>query len=80
MKKDRQTICGIISEMLDNSDKAGIYQTTKAFDALEKYVEGVRAEAIGWTHTDACIDLDKGRDPRQKIVPEMLERAQVDLA
>jgi len=47
MDKDRTMICNIISEMLDNPDENGIYSTTKAYDALEKYIEGVRAEAIG---------------------------------
>lgn len=79
MDKDRAMICKIISEMLDNPDDCGIYPTTKCYDDLEKYVEGVRAEAIGWTHADACCDLDKGNDPRKKIIPEMLERALIDL-
>lgn len=35
--------------------------------------------AIGWTFADCCVDLDEGRDPREKNVPEMLKRAMIDL-
>ena len=79
MRKDRTAICKIISDMLDNPNKHEIYPTSTAYTRLEHYIEGVRAEAIGWTHADACVDLDKGFDPRLKEVPEMLDRARVDL-
>lgn len=80
MDKDRTAICKIISDMLDNPDSCGIYPTSTAYTRLEHYIEGVRAEAIGWTHADACVTLDNGGDPRLTVVPEMLTRAQVDLA
>lgn len=80
MEKDRATICNIISEMLDNPNKDGIYPTTNAYDALEKYIEGARIEAIGWAHADACTTLDRGQDYRHVEVPRILERAIVDLA
>ena len=80
MDKDRTAICKIMSDMLDNPDSSGIYPTSTAYTRLEHYIESVRAEAIGWTHADACCDLDKGEDPRLTNVPEMLERAKVDLA
>jgi len=80
MDKDRKAICNIISEMLDNPDKIGIYPTSTAYTKFEHYIEGVRAEAIGWTHADACVALDNGDDPRLQNVPEMLARAQTDLA
>lgn len=79
MNKDRAAICGIISEMFDNVDAFGIYPTTEAYNKLEALVHGARVEAIGWAHADACVDLDAARDPRQKIVPEMLDRAMADL-
>ena len=80
MDKDRTAICKIISKMLDNPDKSGIYPTSTAYTELEHYIEGVRMEAIGWTHADACTELDKGGDPRMTEVPDMLGRAIVDLA
>ena len=79
MDKDRKEICNIISKMLDSPDDIGIYPTTKAFDDLERYCEGIRAEAIGWTHADNCVDLDKGLDPRKKDCSDMLRRANIDL-
>jgi len=48
--------------------------------ALERLIDAARVEAIGWTHADACADLDSGKDPRKKLVPEMLERAMLDLS
>ena len=72
MDKDRSKICRIISEMLDNP--------TKAYDALETLVNDERMIAIGWTHADDCVDLDKGLDPRKKDIGKMLKRAEKDLA
>ena len=79
MDKDRIAICKIISEMLDNPDKYGIYPTSTAYSKLELYIEGERMQAIGWAHADACIALDKGKDYRDKYVPEILNRAKIDL-
>ena len=79
MEKDRIAIVKIISRMLDNPDKYGIYPTTTAYEALESYIEGVRAEAIGWMHADACVTLDEGNDPRRSEIPNILARAKVDL-
>ena len=78
--KDRTEICKIISRMLDNPDKVGIYPTSTAYAELEHYIEGVRAEAIGWMHAEACATLDRGDDPRLTEVPDLLERCRVDLA
>ena len=79
MDIDRTAICKIISDMLDSPDDNGIYPTSTAYNRLEHYIEGVRAEAIGWSHADSCVDLDKGDDPRIKNIPDMLERAKRDL-
>lgn len=79
MNKDRTAIFKIVSEMLDNPGECGIFPTTVAYDKLEALVQAARVEAIGWTHADACCDLDAGRDPRQKEVPEILARAKIDL-
>ena len=80
MKKDRKEICTVISHMLDHPDKHGLYHTSTAYTRLEHYIEGVRAEAVGWTHSDACIELDKGGDPRLTEIPDILERSKMDLA
>ncbi len=80
MDRDRTKICKIISEMLDNPDENGIYPTSTAYTKLELYIEAQRFEAIGWTYADACVTLDKGEDPRLQNVPNILERAKIDLA
>ena len=80
MDKDRKAICEIISRMLDNPDNHGIYPTSTAYATLEHYIEGVRAEALGWAHADACCTLDRGDDPRLSNIPDMLERAKNNLA
>lgn len=36
-------------------------------------------EALGWMHAEACTTLDRGEDPRDTHVPELLERARRDL-
>ena len=38
------------------------------------------AMALGWCHADDCVDLDEGRDPREKEIPDMMARAMTDLA
>ena len=79
MKKDRAAICKIISDMLDSPDENDIYPTTTCFTRIEHYINGVRCEAIGWTHADACVTLDNGDDPRLTEVPLILSRAMIDL-
>ena len=71
-EKDRDRICEIISDMLDNPDEHGIYPTSTAYTRLEHYIEQQRVEAIGAAHAWACIKLDKGKDPRMENCPEML--------
>jgi hypothetical protein len=80
MKKDRAAICDIISEMLDSPDENGIYPTGNAYDKLEEYIEGVRAEAIGWTFAGCCRNVEIGADIRRLDVPDILARAKEDLA
>ena len=80
MEKDRKAVCTIISEMLDNPDDVGIYPTSTAYTRLEHYIEQQRIEAIGWTHSYACKELDEGGDPRIVEVPLILNAALQDLS
>lgn len=75
----RKEICKIISEMLDNPDKSGIFQTTKAFDALEELINKAKVEAIGWMYAEACANADDGIDIRKIEVPSLIVRAKEDL-
>jgi hypothetical protein len=79
MDKDRTEICRIISEMLDNPRECEIYPTSKAYDELEKYIEGIRIEALGWAYADAYTVLDNGQDYRKVEIPSIIERATKDL-
>lgn len=64
MKWDRERLSEIVSDEVD---------------ALEKLIEGVRAEAIGWTWTEACSQYSKGMNPGDQNVPELLAKALLDL-
>lgn len=75
----RKEICQIISAMLDNPDNCGIYETTKAFDALESLINSAKIQAIGWMYAEACANADDGIDIRKIEVPSLIVRAQEDL-
>ena len=77
--EDRAKICDIISDMLDNPDEVGIYQTTKAFNRLEELVRTAKFEAVGWMYAEACLLMDAGKDPRKVNCAEILERAEKEL-
>jgi len=77
--QDRKHIYHIMSEMLDNPDSCGLYQTTKAFNELEKLVNGARLEAAGWTWALACTQLDSNIDPREYNQVNIIEQIQKDL-
>lgn len=79
MSDDRQVVCNIISEMLDNPNECGIYPTTKAYDDLVDYIEGERYVACGWSHAECCWMLDNDRDPRKEDMSEWIPRIQKDL-
>ena len=72
MVKDRNEICKIISNMLDNPDASGIYHTSTAYTALELYIIRQRMEAIGWCYSYCCNLLDNGKDPRTVEVPTLI--------
>ena len=80
MNKDREAICKIVSKMLEAPGRNGLYPTSTAYTELEHYIEGMRLEAIGWMHTEACTMLDRGDDPRIVEVPDIYSRARADLA
>lgn len=77
--QDRSAICEIISEMLDNPNECGVYETSKAYTQLEALVKSARIESVGWMMAEACVSLDKGEDLRQRNVPEIIEGAEKEL-
>lgn len=75
MEKDRKAICDIISNMLDNPDKIGIYPTSDAYKQLEEYIESERALALGFAFGFCCASLDTEKDPREIECPAFLDDA-----
>ncbi|MCP3683895.1 MAG: hypothetical protein GY861_14525 [bacterium] len=67
IKNDRMRtkICKLMSEMLDDPDAGGIYQTSRFMSKMESFCLELRHEAIGWTWATACALLDKEKDPRK---------------
>lgn len=79
MDIDRQKIYTVISEMLDNPDENGVFQTTKACDDLENYIVFVRWSTLGWAVAHACCLADRAADIRKVDVPEIMEQYKKDL-
>lgn len=79
MRYDRERIVSIIEKMLDDARRRGIYQTDECINSLEKLVGDVRAEAMSYTWTEACSQYDRGMDPRNFTIPQLIEKAKEDL-
>ena len=73
--------CGVreahwVTTPLDPSIEVDIrHERIAAIDKLRSKV----TQAIGWAYADCCITLDKGGDPRQTEMPDVLARATKDL-
>lgn len=81
IKNDRMrtVICDLMSEMIDNPNKHGIYPTSKFMSKMEDFCLKMRHEAIEWTWAKACTLLDKGEEPRDFIIPQLIDEAEKDL-
>lgn len=77
-KKDvRGEICKIISKMLDNPDKYGIYPTTICYDELETLIKEVeeetRGDVLNKLHAMVCdLTTDKGKDLAKEDCLELI--------
>lgn len=60
----------LIGKLLSDID----FDSEHVFECSDKAIE-----AIGWAHTDCCVTLDSGEDPREDEIPEVLARAVKDL-
>lgn len=58
MKRDKKKICEIISTMLDNPNKEGIFPTTNAYNNLEEYIEQERLQTLGWMYAYVCSNSE----------------------
>lgn len=73
MKRDRDEIVKLISDMIDNPDETGIYHTSSVYNALEHLVSSARFETLGWAHIYFCYCMDQGIDPRLVEIPEVID-------
>ncbi len=78
-KRIRKKVCDLMSAMLDNPDKYGIYPTSEFMSKMEDYCLELRHEVIGWTWAQACILLDQGKDPRKYDQANLIPGATADL-
>jgi len=46
IKRDREFICKVVGEMLNNPDEIDIYSATILYDKLELYINEVRSQAL----------------------------------
>ena len=67
----------VIEWLSDNPDEAAAYIVWIERRLMRD--DEVLFRAIGWAHADACLALDRGDDPRNMEVPDMIERAKHDL-
>jgi len=77
--QDRSNVHGIIEEMLETPDEHRIYQTTRAFNKLERLIDTARMEAVGWAWAEACVQLDRKENPREYEMGQLITRASTDL-
>jgi hypothetical protein len=73
--EDRAKICKIISEMLDNPDKYGIYPTTKCYNEFESLLRSVRVQALSYAWSVACGYMEDCEDIREIDQAGFLEKA-----
>ena len=48
-------------------------------ERLTEENKAIACKVLGWAHTDACLSLDEGVDPRSTNVPNLMRRMEVDL-
>lgn len=65
-------------EEITSGQTGHVSEFSCAKDLVELIAE-VRAEAIGWTWTEACAQHDRGLDPRRFEIPLLLDKAKADL-
>lgn len=46
---------------------------------VQDLIDEAAITAIGWAYADCCATLDRGGDPRDEEMPNVLERARKDL-
>lgn len=82
MKWDKERLVEIVTAAGKESGLSPIHISalgTALVEPIEKLIDGVRAEAIGWCWVEACSQYSKGMNPNDQIMPALLDKAVLDL-
>lgn len=82
MKWDKERLTEIVVQAGKEAGLSPIHLSalgTALVEPLETMIDEVRAEAVGWTWTEACSQHDKGLDVRLQNVPALYSKALLDL-
>lgn len=82
MKWDKERLVEILVQAGKDTNLSPIQISeygTAAVEPLEKLIEGVRAEAIGWCWVEACNQYSRGMNPGDQNIPELHSKALLDL-
>ncbi len=82
MKWDKERLVEIVAEAGKDSGLSPIHMSefgTRVVEGFEVLLEAVRAEAIGWCWAEACSQYSKGLNPGDQLIPELYEKAKLDL-
>lgn len=75
---DRERVSKILEEKMEKylSHDGGL---PEAIESIVVLLSSARAEAVGWTWSEACSQYSKGLDPRRFNVPMLVLKANADL-
>ena len=82
MRWDKERLVEIVTTAGKESGLSPIHISalgTALVEPMEKLIDGVRAEAIGWCWVEACSQYDKGLNPGDQIIPDLHAKAVLDL-
>jgi hypothetical protein len=82
MKWDKERLTDVVVQAGKEAGLSPIHISalgTALVEPLEKLIDGVRAEAIGWCWAEACSQYSKGLNPGDQLIPELYEKALLDL-
>jgi hypothetical protein len=76
----KEIIDKAVEEILPNMKlKEGTVEGFQCYKDMVELLGSVRAEAIGWTWSEACSQHARGLDPRKFEVPLLMDKADADL-
>lgn len=70
---------GMGAMIVEGQEITAVCEHIESLQAEIDELKGKVIQAIGWAYADCCAELDSGGDPRTMKMPDVLERAMVDL-